>query len=64
MILFKKAETIYNQEFSGKLFRSQLAFHNDINYSEPAEYMPGYEAKEETIKAFLIEKALDWQLDK
>jgi hypothetical protein len=56
----QKAEMIYGQEFSGKLFRSQLAYHKDINYSEPVEYMPGYEEKEDTIKAFLIEKALEW----
>jgi len=29
-------------------------------YSEPVEYMDGYEEKEEEIKAFLIEKSLEW----
>lgn len=58
--IIQKAEQIYEQEFSGKLFRSQLAYHKDINYSEQVDYLPEYEEKEETIKAFLIEKALEW----
>jgi hypothetical protein len=58
--IIQKAENIYGQEFSGKLFRSQLAFHKDINYSEPVDFMDGYEETEEVIKAFLIEKALEW----
>jgi len=58
--IIQKAAHIYGQEFSGKLFRSQLAYHKDINYSERVEYMPGFEVNEEIIKAFLIEKALEW----
>ena len=56
----QKAKSIYGDEFSGKLFRSQLAYHKDINYSEPVVYMNGYEENEDVIKAFLIEKALEW----
>ena len=58
--IIQKAMLIFGQEFSGKLFRSQLSYHKDINYSEIVEYMNGYEEKEEVIKAFLIEKALEW----
>ena len=58
--IIHKAEYIYGQEFSGKLFRSQLAFHKDIDYSEPVEYMNGYEVEDEVIKAFLIDKSLEW----
>jgi hypothetical protein len=58
--IIQKATTIYGQEFSGKLFRSQLAYHKDIDYTEMVEYMDGYEENEEVIKAFLIEKALEW----
>ena len=48
----------FGQMFSEKLFREQLAFHKDINYSEPIEYLttPVPEAE---IKNFLIEKAID-----
>ena len=58
--IIQKAEMIYGQEFSGKLFRSQLAYHKDINYSEPVEYMNGFEVSEEAVKGFLVEKALEW----
>jgi hypothetical protein len=58
--IIQKATIIFGQEFSGKLFRSQLAYHKDIDYSESVEFMNGYEEKEEVIKAFLIEKALEW----
>ena len=58
--IIQKAEAIYGQEFSGKLFRSQLTYHKDINYNEPVEYMNGVEVKEEVIKSYLIEKALEW----
>jgi hypothetical protein len=53
-----KAKELFDQMFSAKLFRSQLAFHKDINYSEPVEYMPGFEVGEKEIKDFLIDKSL------
>ncbi|GHT00605.1 hypothetical protein FACS189421_12830 [Bacteroidia bacterium] len=56
--IIQKAENIYGQEFSSKLFRSQLAYHEDINYSESVEFLPGYEVGEEEVKAFLIDQAL------
>ena len=55
-----EAKRLYGDLFSDRLFHEQLAFHKDINYAEHVEYMPGFEEKEETIKAFLIEKALEW----
>jgi hypothetical protein len=56
----QKAESLYGQEFSDKLFRAQLAYHADINYTEEVEFMEGYRVDKEEIKAFLIEKVLDW----
>ena len=54
-----KAATInFGQMFSEKLFREQLAFHKDIDYSEPVEYLSTPVA-EPKIKEFLIEKAID-----
>ena len=55
-----EAKRLYEDMFSEKLFREQLAFHKDIDFCESVEYMSGYEAQEEVIKAFLIEKALEW----
>ncbi|MCL2167606.1 MAG: nucleotidyl transferase AbiEii/AbiGii toxin family protein [Lentimicrobiaceae bacterium] len=53
-----KAKELFNQMFSEKLFRGQLAFHKDINYSEQVEYMPGFEVGENEVKEFLIDKSL------
>ncbi len=53
-----EAEGIFGQQFSGKLFRQQLAFHQDIDYSEPVEFLiPAVPDNE--IKSFLIDKATD-----
>ena len=56
--IIQKADTLFGQMFSGKLFRAQLAFHKDIDYSEPVEYMQGFEVGEKEIKDFLIDKSL------
>jgi hypothetical protein len=53
-----EAERIFGQLFSEKLFRTQLAFHKDIDYSEPVEYLPDFEVTEQEVKSFLIEKSL------
>jgi len=53
-----EAERIFGQLFSESLFRKQLAFHKDIDYSEPVEYMPGFEVEKQEVKEFLIDKAL------
>ena len=53
-----EANKIFSQQFSEKLFREQLAFHKDIDYSEPIEFL--IEAvPDDTIKTFLIDKATD-----
>jgi len=56
--IVEKADLLFGQMFSGKLFRSQLAFHKDIDFSEPVEYMTGFEVDEQVVKDFLIEKSL------
>ncbi len=54
----KEAERIFGQLFSEKLFREQLAFHEDIDYSESVEYMTGFDVNEQDVKKFLIDKSL------
>ena len=56
--IIQKADSLYGQLFSGKLFRAQLSFHKDINYSEAVEYLPGFEVSEQKIKDFLTDKSL------
>jgi hypothetical protein len=53
-----EARQIFGELFSEKLFREQLAFHKDIDYSEQIEYMPGFEIKEKKIRDFLIDNSL------
>ena len=54
-----EANKIFCQLFSEKLFREQLAYHKDIDYSEEVEFLPGFETDEKEIKAFLIDAALE-----
>jgi hypothetical protein len=54
----KEAEKIFNQQFSEKLFRQQLAFHKDIDYTESVEFIITTVPDDE-IKEFLIDKATD-----
>jgi hypothetical protein len=53
-----EAEKLFPGQFSEKLFRGQLSFHLDIDFSEPVEFI-GTPVPEQDIKNFLIEKATD-----
>jgi len=53
-----EADRIFGELYSEKLFRQQLAFHKDIDYSETVEFLPGFEMDEQEVKEFLIDKAL------
>lgn len=45
-----RAHEFYGEgEFSDKLFRGQLDFHQDINYIEPVDWMPGFETSKQEI---------------
>ncbi|MDP2946162.1 MAG: nucleotidyl transferase AbiEii/AbiGii toxin family protein [bacterium] len=54
----EKAQEIFGKEFNEKLFRAQLAYFVDINYSEAIIFMPGFEISDEKIKQELIEFSL------
>ena len=53
-----EASKIFTQQFSEKLFREQLAFHKDIDYSEPVEYLVE-PIQDEVIRSFLLDVATD-----
>lgn len=53
-----EAKKIFDQFFSEKLFREQLSFHKDIDYSETVEFLVP-PVPDDEIKAFLIDKATD-----
>jgi len=52
----EKATEIFGEMFSEKMFRTQLSYFEDINYSEEIEYLIP-EIPHETVKNFLIDKA-------
>lgn len=54
----EKANEIYGQLFSEKLFRAQLAYFTDIDFSESVEYIC-HPVTESDIKELLIDKATD-----
>ena len=54
----QKATLIYEQLFSEKLFRAQLCYFDDIDYTEPVEFLAA-PIPDEEIKNFLIDKATD-----
>ena len=56
-----EANINFGSQFSEKLFREQLAFHKDIDYSETIEYLfPA--VPENEIKKFLIDKATELEI--
>lgn len=55
----ERSTDIYGQLFSEKLFRVQLSYFDDIDYSEPVEFI-GEPIHEDIIKEFLMAKAIDF----
>ena len=53
-----KAQLIFPQQFSEKLFRQQLAYHKDIDYTESVEFLVEPVSDTE-IKDFLLNAAID-----
>lgn len=56
--IVKKGKEIFGGECNEKLFRSQMAYFEDINYSESIEYMKGFETDDAIIKKALIHFSL------
>jgi hypothetical protein len=54
-----RSTEIFGQLFSEKLFRAQISYFDDIDFSEPVEFL-GEPIPEDTVKEFLTEKAIDF----
>ncbi|MFN0214334.1 MAG: hypothetical protein ACKVT2_08780 [Saprospiraceae bacterium] len=52
-----KTSELFPGLFSPKLFRQQLCYFQDIDYSEEVSFIPGCEVSERDIKSFLIDIA-------
>ncbi|GHT57491.1 hypothetical protein FACS18945_1930 [Bacteroidia bacterium] len=57
--IIDEAEKIYGDHFSEKLFRQQLAFHKDIDYSEEVDYLISNPPRDEEIRNSLIVKSAE-----
>ncbi|HBU06853.1 MAG TPA: hypothetical protein DEB09_02110 [Candidatus Magasanikbacteria bacterium] len=57
--IIKRAKHIFGNEFNEKIFRVQLSYFADINYSETVEFLPGFAISDKKIKNGLIEFALN-----
>jgi hypothetical protein len=58
-IASKAEELFFNSYFNRKLFKGQLAYFADIDYSEEVDFLPGFEVSEEEVKSFLIDIATE-----
>lgn len=56
--IVKKAKKIFGKEFNEKLFRAQLSYFQDIDYSEKIIYLKGFKIDDEIIKKGLIDFSL------
>jgi len=56
--IVKKAKRIFKNEFNEKLFRSQLAYFKDIDYSEEVIFKKGFEVSNKKIQQELIKFSL------
>jgi hypothetical protein len=56
--IIKKAKQIFGKEFNEKIFRAQLAYFKDIDYSEKIIYAKGFGVSDEIVKKELIKFSL------
>ncbi len=56
--IIKRARKIFKNEFNEKLFRSQLSYFKDIDYSEEVICLKGFEISDEIVKKELINFSL------
>lgn len=53
-----RGKEIFLGEFNGRIFREQLGYFNDVNYSEEIDFLPGFEVSEKKVKKALVEFSL------
>ena len=51
----KNAKSVFGKSFNEKLFREQLPYFVDIDYTESVEYMPGKQVSDADIQKYLKE---------
>jgi len=58
MDIEKRADHIFSEKFNMKLFRQQLTYYKDIDFSEPVIYVGADHPEKKEIEEFLTEQAL------
>jgi len=56
--LIEKTNYIFGNEFNEKLFRSQISYFKDIDFSEKIDYLNGFEKNDVEIKKYLEDISL------
>jgi len=56
--IIKCANHIFGEDFNEKIFRTQLSYFDDINYSEEVVYMKGFAVSDAKVKKALIDFSL------
>ncbi|MFH0867377.1 MAG: hypothetical protein V1904_14385 [Bacteroidota bacterium] len=54
-----RTKELFAEMFSEKLFKQQLCFFKDIDYTEEIQYLQGYSVNEEEVKKFLTDVATE-----
>lgn len=52
--IVKKADKLFGHEFNEKMFRAQLAYFKDIDYSEKVIYLHGFKVLDKVVQKGLI----------
>jgi len=55
----ERADTLFKNAFSEKLFRQQLTYFMDISFEEEVEFLDGFDVSEQEVKNFLIDIATE-----
>ena len=57
--IIREAEKIFGNEFNEKIFREQLVYFKDIDYSEEVDYLAGHEMGKAGVKKNLLKLAVE-----
>lgn len=57
--IVEKAKHYFPDQVTEKLFRNQLAFHEDIDYTEEVDYLVEHPPTSDEVKNFLIQMATE-----
>jgi hypothetical protein len=57
--VIENAAILFGEMFNAKIFREQISYFEDIDYSEKIDFLPGFEVDHDTIKEFLVTQATE-----